>query len=149
MSSPLSPPKSLPERVAQALAFEALAILICTPLFGWLFDTGWTAMGVLTLANCLIALAWNVAFNAGFDRTLAALGRANTASTRSVHALLFEGGLVLLCVPFAVWWLRISWAEALLLDAGMLAFFLPYTYLFHWGWDRLRPTTIGHGQPAP
>lgn len=149
MSPPLSPPKSLPERVAQALAFEALAILVCTPLFGWLFDTGWAAMGVVTLANCLIALAWNVAFNAGFDRALAALGRRATPWTRLVHALLFEGGLVLLCVPFAVWWLHISWVEALLLDAGMLAFFLPYTYTFHWGWDRARQRFISRRGPGP
>lgn len=142
-------PKSLAERVMQAVVFEALAILICTPLFAWLFATGWAAMGVVTLANCLIALAWNVAFNAGFDSTLAALRRTPGAATRVVHALGFEGGLVLLCVPFAAWWLHISWLEALLLDAGMLLFFLPYTYLFHWGWDAGRQRLISRRGPGP
>lgn len=144
----MSLPKSLPERVLQALAFEALAIGVCTPLFGWLFATGWAAMGVVTVANCVIALAWNVAFNSLFDRALARLGREQNLRTRIVHALGFEGGLVLLCVPFAAWWLGIGWFEALLLDLGMLLFFLPYTYLFHWGWDRLRTATIVHGRTS-
>lgn len=144
----MSQPKSLSERVLQAVVFEALAILICTPLFGWLFHTGWAAMGVVTVANCVIALAWNVAFNSAFDRALARRGRTQSPSTRVVHALGFEGGLVLLCVPFAAWWLRISWLEALLLDVGMLLFFLPYTYLFHWAWDQLRTTTIVHGRTS-
>lgn len=140
--------KSLPERVLQAVVYEALAILVCTPLFGWLFATSWQAMGVVTVASCLIALAWNVAFNALFERALARRGRAHGAATRTLHALLFEGGLGLLCVPFAAWWLRISWAEALLLDASLLLFFLPYTWAFHWGWDRLRPARAPARQPC-
>ncbi len=138
----MNPTRSLPERLLQALAFETLAILVCTPLFGWLFATGWQAMGVLTVVNCLIALAWNVAFNAAFDRLLARRGRVPDVATRTLHALLFEGGLVLACVPFAVAWLQVGWLEALLLDAGLLLFFLPYTWLFHWAWDRLRAPSI-------
>lgn len=134
----MSPTKSLPERLLQALAFESLAILVCTPLFAWLFGTGWQAMRVVTIVNCLIALAWNVAFNAAFDRLLARRGRTHGVASRTLHAPLFEGGLVLVCVPFAAWWLGIAWLDALLLDAGLLLFFLPYTWAFHWSWDRLR-----------
>lgn len=143
------PPKFLPERITQAVAYEAISILVCTPLFAWLFATGWAAMGGVTLANCVIALAWNVAFNAAFDRALAALRRTPTRASRVLHALLFEGGLVLLCVPFAAWWLAIGWWQALLLDAGMLLFFLPYTYVFHAGWDAARQRFISRRGPGP
>lgn len=130
--------KSLPERLLQALAYEAIAIVVCTPLFAALFGTGWQAMGVVTVANCVIALLWNMLFNAAWDRALARRSSPPGTGSRVLHALLFEGGLGLLCVPFAAWWLRIGWWDALLLDLGLLLFFLPYTYGFHWAWDRLR-----------
>lgn len=135
--------KSLPERLLQAVAYEAIAIVVCTPLFAVLFRTGWQAMGVVTVANCVIALLWNMLFNAAWDRARARRQAAPGAAARLLHALLFEGGLVLLCVPFAAWWLRIGWWEALVLDVGLLLFFLPYTYLFHWAWDRLRARQAG------
>ncbi|MBX3606961.1 MAG: PACE efflux transporter [Piscinibacter sp.] len=139
MSSITPPrPKSARERMLQAFAYEGIAILVCTLLFAALFGTGWSEMGVVTLANCAIALAWNMAFNAAFDRLLQRLRRRPGLTSRALHALLFEGGLGLLCVPFAAWWLGISWPAALALDVGLLLFFLPYTFIFHVAWDRWR-----------
>ncbi len=130
--------KTLRERVLQAVGFEVLAILLSTPLLAWAMQAEWQQMGVVTLANCLIALAWNVLFNRAFDRARRRWGVRQSVPLRIVHALLFEGGLILLCVPFAAWWLDIGLLAALLMDIGLLLFFLPYTYLYHWAYDALR-----------
>jgi len=95
-------------------------------------------MGVVTVANCFIALVWNVVFNGMFDRMRARFALAHNLWTRLLHALLFEGGLVVVSVPLVAWWLYLSLLTALLLDIGVLLFFLPYTYLYHWAYDGVR-----------
>ncbi|MDP9529746.1 MULTISPECIES: multidrug/biocide efflux PACE transporter [Pseudomonas] len=134
----MSLPKSLTERIFQAVAFELLAVSICTPLLSWIMDKPMADMGLVTLAIGLLALGWNVLFNGLFDRLLKRLGLEHNGRTRVLHALLFEGGLVAFCVPLIAWWLDISLLQAFLLDIGVLLFFLPYTYLYHWAYDVLR-----------
>ncbi|WP_433769300.1 multidrug/biocide efflux PACE transporter [Pseudomonas putida] len=134
--------KSITERIFQAIGFELLAILICTPLLAWIMDKPMLDMGVVTIAMAALALAWNVIFNGYFDRVLKRFAIAHNAWTRVVHALLFEGGLVALGVPLIAWWLNISLLEAFLLDIGVLLFFLPYTYVYHWVYDVTRARMV-------
>ncbi|PWE40980.1 hypothetical protein C9I50_14025 [Pseudomonas prosekii] len=130
--------KSITERVFQAIGFELLAVLICTPLLAWVMDKPMLEMGVATVAIAALALAWNVLFNGVFDRLLKRYAIVRNAWVRVVHALLFEGGLIVMGVPLIAWWLSISLWQAFLLDIGVLLFFLPYTYVYHWGYDVLR-----------
>ncbi|WP_419735320.1 multidrug/biocide efflux PACE transporter [Pseudomonas sp. COR18] len=130
--------KSLTERVFQAIGFELFAVLLCTPLFAWVMAKPLLDMGVVTVANCLLALGWNVLFNGLFDRLLERLALAQNGWTRLLHAVLFEGGLIVVSVPLIAWWLELSLLSALLLDIGVLLFFLPYTYVYHWVYDLLR-----------
>jgi uncharacterized membrane protein len=130
--------KSLAERVGHALAFEVIALLICAPLFSWLMGTTVAAMGALTLAISLIAMAWNVVYNTAFDRLQRRLGFSRTLVVRMLHAVVFEFGLILVAVPLAAVWLDISLWRAFVLDAGLLLFFLPYTLVFNWTYDALR-----------
>lgn len=136
--SPHNPTKRLPERIAHALAFEVVALLICAPLFSWLMGTTLAAMGALTLAVSAIAAVWNVVYNAGFDRLERRLGFRRSFKVRLLHTVGFEAGLVLAAVPLVAVWLGISLWQALLLDAGLLLFFVPYTLAFNWGYDALR-----------
>lgn len=134
----MSANKSITERFFQAIGFELLAVLLCTPLLAWLMDKPVVDMGVATITIGLIALGWNVLFNGLFDRLLKHLGMTQNSWTRVLHALLFEGGLVAVGVPLIAWWLNISLLQALILDLGVLLFFLPYTYVYHWAYDVLR-----------
>jgi uncharacterized membrane protein len=134
----MSTNKSFIERVFQAIGFELLAVMLCTPLLAWLMDKPMLEMGAVTIAIGLIALAWNVLFNGLFDRLLKRLALVPSAATRVLHALLFEGGLVAVSVPLIAWWLNVSLMQALILDIGVLLFFLPYTYIYHWGYDVVR-----------
>ena len=134
----MSREKSLTERIAQATGFELLAVLLCTPLLAWAMDKPVLDMGLATVAIGLIALGWNVLFNGLFDRLLKRLALSPSPWTRVLHALLFEGGLVAVCVPLIAWWLQISLLQALIMDIGVLLFFLPYTYVYHWAYDVVR-----------
>ncbi|MGN4048584.1 multidrug/biocide efflux PACE transporter [Pseudomonas sp. SM4] len=130
--------KSITERIFQAVGFELLAILICTPLLAWIMQKPMLEMGAVTVLIALLALGWNVVFNRYFDRMLERMNVAHNAWVRVVHALLFEGGLIVMGVPLIAWWLSVSLWQAFLLDIGVLLFFLPYTYVYHWGYDVLR-----------
>ncbi|KJZ35162.1 MULTISPECIES: multidrug/biocide efflux PACE transporter [Pseudomonas] len=134
----MSPNKSITERVFQAIGFELLAILICTPLLAWIMNKPLLDMGMVTMLIAALALAWNVVFNGMFDRVLNHYNVVRTTWVRVVHALLFEGGLVAFGVPLIAWWLKTSLWEAFLLDIGVLLFFLPYTYIYHWVYDVVR-----------
>ncbi|MEX3773401.1 multidrug/biocide efflux PACE transporter [Pseudomonas sp. MYb118] len=135
--------KSLTERICQAIGFELLAILICTPLLAWIMDKPMLDMGAVTMALAFLALGWNVVFNGVFDRVLQRFAIVHNAWTRVVHALLFEGGLVAVGVPLIAWWLDVSLLQAFVMDIGVLLFFLPYTYVYHWGYDVMRARMVG------
>ncbi|WP_339464037.1 MULTISPECIES: multidrug/biocide efflux PACE transporter [unclassified Pseudomonas] len=134
--------KSITERILQAVGFELLAIVICTPLLAWIMQKPLLDMGAVTVLIALLALGWNVVFNRFFDRLLERLHIARNAWVRMVHALLFEGGLIVMGVPLIAGWLSVSLWQAFLLDIGVLLFFLPYTYVYHWGYDVVRERVL-------
>ena len=134
--------KSITERIFQAIGFELLAILICTPLLAWIMQKPMLEMGAVTVLIALLALGWNVVFNRFFDRLLERMNVAHNAWVRVVHALLFEGGLIVMGVPLIAWWLSVSLWQAFLLDIGVLLFFLPYTYVYHWAYDVVRERVV-------
>jgi uncharacterized membrane protein len=130
--------KSLKERAFHALLFEIIGVLLFAPLLAWLMDHSLSRMGAMTVMVSTAAMLWNMLFNSLFDRLRARLHLAMSMGLRVLHALAFEGGLVLVVVPLAAWWLSISLWDALLLDIGLLLLFLPYTLMFNWLYDTLR-----------
>ena len=135
-------PKSTRERFLHALGFELLALLICAPLLAWVFDYPLVHVGALSLMVSLVAMLWNMAFNALFDRAQRRMGFARTWGARVVHATLFEVGLILAVVPLAAWWLDIGLWAALVLDIGLVLFFLPYALGYNWLYDTLRAKVL-------
>ncbi len=55
----------------------------------------------------------------------------------------WEGIVVL---QLAAWWLSISYWDAFLLEMGLIAFFLPYTYVYNLVYDRLRERLVRRTQ---
>ncbi len=138
--------KSVKERFLHALGFEVLAIAICAPLGAWLLGYSLAHMGLLTLMISLIAMAWNMVFNAVFDRAQQRFGFRRSLAVRALHSVLFEVGLILAVVPLAAWWLDIGLWEAFVLDIGIVLFFLPYTFAFNWSYDHLRAIIVARQQ---
>ena len=134
--------KSILERFCHALIFEVLAIAICAPLGAWLLGYPLAHMGALTLMVSLVAMVWNMLFNALFDHAQRRMGFQRNLAARAVHAVLFEVGLIFAVVPLAAWWLGITLWHALVLDIGIALFFLPYTFAFNWLYDSLRARLV-------
>lgn len=94
--------------------------------------------GVAGVASSLVALVWNLIYNTMFEAWEAKqLEAGRSLKRRIAHALGFELGLVITLVPLFAWWLQVSWWQALVMDAGLIVFFLVYTYLFNLGFDHL------------
>lgn len=140
--------RSLGERIGHALAFEILALALTAPALAWLLGKPLLQLGVLTLMFSTVAMLWNMLFNWLFDRAQQRLGFRRDLRVRLCHALLFEAGLIVVLVPLAAWWLSIGLLEALLLDIGLILFFLPYTLAFNWSWDVLRERWLPRQQGA-
>ncbi|MFL9878681.1 multidrug/biocide efflux PACE transporter [Herbaspirillum rhizosphaerae] len=139
--------KTLYERFLHAVLFELVALLLCAPVMSWLLGVSFAHAGLLTLMISLVAMAWNVIFNSIFDRlerrwkakaAPATVAEPRRFSVRIAHAVVFEAGLILAVVPMAAWWLNIGLVEAFVLDIGLVLFFLPYTLVFNWCYDKLR-----------
>jgi uncharacterized membrane protein len=125
-------------RVVQAVLYETLALAFVAPMLSWLFGrSAWSTIA-LTLVMSTIALAWNYGFNALFERWEARQAVSGRGwRRRAAHGLGFEGGLALILVPVMALWLDITLWQALVADIGILLFFLVYTVVFTWCFDRV------------
>ncbi|WP_268800566.1 multidrug/biocide efflux PACE transporter [Pseudomonas huanghezhanensis] len=132
------PTKSLKERALHALLFEMIGVLLFAPGLAWVLGQSLGKMGAMTVMISTVAMLWNMLFNAGFDRLRRRMGFAMSLSARALHALAFEGGLIVAVVPLAAWWLSISLMKAFWLDIGLLLLFLPYTMIFNLAYDKIR-----------
>jgi uncharacterized membrane protein len=115
-------------RVVFVTLYELLAIACASVLF--------VLLGQQPAASG--AMAWNIGFNHLFERWEARQSvKGRSVRRRVAHALGFEGGLALVLVPLMAWWFGIGLWQALVLEAGLLLFFLAYTYVFNWSFDRV------------
>lgn len=130
--------RSSKERAFHAITFELVALLICAPLFAFLLNRSVSEMGLMTLIIATIAVIWNFIYNALFDRVTRSFIKERGLIVRIIHALIFEVGLIFITVPIIAWLLKMTLLEALMMDIGILLFFLPYTVIFNWVYDVVR-----------
>lgn len=131
-------------KIVYVTLYEAIAIAICTVGFALASGQGLGLASALSVVCSLTAVLWNLVFNHAFERWEARQPvRGRNFKRRAAHALMFEGGLVLLLVPLIAWWLDVGLWHALVMDLGLVLFFLIYTFAFTWAFDKLfgLPTT--------
>ena len=94
--------------------------------------------GVIAVASAVIAIVWNLVYNTLFERweSLQRV-RGRSLGRRVAHAIGFELGFLVLLVPLFAWWFGISLEHALVLEIGLAMFFLLYTFVFNWAFDRV------------
>lgn len=125
-------------KIVQAVTYEAVALLFIAPAIAYVYDSDLKHSGAFSLVLSAVALVWNMAYNATFEYWEARqTRRARTFMRRALHALGFEGGLALMLIPFIAWWLEISLAQALVTDLALLGFFLIYSFVFQYGFDKV------------
>ncbi len=136
--------RSLKERIFHAVLFEILGILFATPLAMWLTGKSATSMAALSAVISGMATLWNMVFNWLFDRFQRRLGFERTLYVRVLHACAFELGLIIMVVPVVAWWIDSSLWHALVLDIGLVLFFLPYTFIYNLVYDKVRTLLVAH-----
>ncbi|HUG57111.1 MAG TPA: multidrug/biocide efflux PACE transporter [Candidimonas sp.] len=130
--------RSLAERMLHATLFEILAIGISAPLAAWLTGESPASMGLLSAVVATMALIWNIIYNWLFDRLQKRMLFERTVLVRIAHACGFEAGLLIAAVPFVAWWLNVTLWYALAVDIGLVLFYLPYTFFYNLGYDKIR-----------
>lgn len=125
-------------RVVYVALYEAVAIVLAALGFMLASDADAASATGLSVLSSAVAVLWNLAFNHGFERWEARQRvRGRSLGRRVAHAVGFEGGLAAILVPVMAWWLDISLWQALVMDLGLLLFFLAYTFVFNWIFDRV------------
>jgi uncharacterized membrane protein len=130
------------DRLRHAVLYEFFGLFMAVPLAAWGFGTDLIKTGVLGIFFSILAMIWNMIYNYYFDIVLLKNGRNPAHRSfllRSVHAVLFEAGFIVISVPAIAWWLSLSLIKALAMDFSFTLFYLGYTYVYNWIYDRVFP----------
>ena len=125
-------------KIVYAVSFETVGTLVASAYL-WLVSEASPASSLaLSVLTATTALCWSYVFNTVFEAWEARQTvKGRSLRRRTIHALLFEGGLVLISIPVMAWWLQVGYLEALVYEAGLIALFIAYAYAFTWGFDRI------------
>ncbi len=125
-------------RVLYVSLYELIAIAAATWGLSKLTGQGAGHSGVIAAAASVVAVVWNLVFNWAFERWEARQPvRGRSVARRVAHAIGFEGGLVFTLVPLFAWWFGVSLWQAFVMDLALIVFFLCYTFVFNWVFDRV------------
>lgn len=125
-------------RVVFVLGYESLSVLFTVVVLSGLLGHGGGASIVTAILVSTVATAWNYVWNTIFEaleRRFGATGRG--ARSRALHAIGYEGGVLLVTIPLVALMLGVGFLEALAIEAGLLVFFLVFTLLYTWVFDRI------------
>ena len=130
--------QGIKRRIVYVSLYELLVIMLSAVLLKWLSDADTADSLAIAIAASAIAVVWNMVFNYGFERWEASRQQqGRDLMSRTLHALGFEGGLLILSVPLLMWWLDIGLLQAIVMDFTLLVFFLFYTFIFTWVFDAI------------
>lgn len=128
--------QGIQRKIVYVALYEAIAIACTTAGLAGLADHDADTAGIAAVLASATAVAWNLVYNTLFEAWEARqVRRGRSLLRRIVHAIGFEGGLVLAIVPMFAWALRTSLVDAFLLDIGLVVFFVVYSFAFNWAFD--------------
>src|SRR6478752_2229138 len=112
--------RSVSDRIRHAISFELIGLAIITPLGAFAFGMPIADIGVVGVASATVATAWNYLYNLGFDHVMQRLtgGTKKSLAVRVLHAVLFEGGLLVALLPLIAWYLGVSLLQAFMMDVS-------------------------------
>ncbi|MEZ8336339.1 PACE efflux transporter [Vibrio cyclitrophicus] len=134
------------ERMLHMVLFELAALILMAGLATYITGDGAGKMAGLALAMCLIAMAWNYVYNYGYDKVFGADRSKRTKKTRVLHGLGFELGLMTVTLPVLMWVLQLNFLTVLIMDIGLVVFFVLYAIGFNWVYDSVRDYFVAQGK---
>lgn len=130
--------QGIKRKVVFVTLYELIAIAITSFGLSKLAGQELGHASVAAVASSAIAVIWNLSYNTLFEHWESRqVVRGRSLLRRIAHAIGFELGLVVMLVPLFAWWLQISLWQAFVLDLGLIAFFLAYTFVFNLAFDRI------------
>ena len=140
--------RSVSDRIRHAISFELIGLAIITPLGAFAFGMPIADIGVVGVASATVATAWNYLYNLGFDHVMQRLtgGTKKSLGVRVLHAVLFEGGLLVALLPLIAWYLGVSLLQAFMMDVSFALFYLVYAFVFNLAYDRIFPLPDWQGK---
>lgn len=130
------------DRLRYSLLFELLLIAILAPLGALVLERQVLDIGLLSIVLSVKAMLVNLFYNWLFDMWDVRAGRVPTERSlvgRIAHAVGFECGLVLTSLPIVIWWLGLTFLQALIMDVAVTGMVVAYTIVFGWCYDRIFP----------
>jgi len=131
------------DRLRQVALFELGGLALITPPFAWLSGEPVGASTGLLALIAAIAAIWNAAYNTAFDwiegRRTGRTADRRPFVVRALHAIGFEGGLLVMSLPVIAAWTGMGWIDALLADIGLATAYVVYAFAFNLAYDRLFP----------
>ena len=139
--------RSRRERLIQTLWFEALGIVIVSPLFAHFAGPSLGKSIIVLTALSVTMMCWSALYNTAFDlievRCTGRVASDRPHSLRVVHAIGNEATALIVTWPLMVALTPLAWLQALAAEIGLTLAYVLYGYLFHLGFDRLRPVRAG------
>ncbi|QCU91125.1 PACE efflux transporter [Thiomicrorhabdus sediminis] len=134
-------------RLLYVIVFEITAIILSTFVLMLLSNSDVDESLPVAILMSTAAVVWNYLFNTAFEfwETRQQINK-RTLAVRSLHALGFEGGLILICVPLYMVWYGVDLWTAFAMEAALLLFFLVYTFVFTFLFDQV--FILQHQMPA-
>ena len=129
------------DRIRHAIGFELIGLMAFAPLASWVFGFALHQMGLIGAVASLIAACWNYVYNLMFDKAMLRLRGdvRKTPAIRVLHAILFEGGLLIVFLPSVAWYLDISLFDAFVMDIAVAGFYMVYALIYNWAYDLVFP----------
>ena len=135
--------RSRRERLIQTLWFEALGLAIVSPLYAHFADALMGESLVVLMVLSIAVMGWSALYNTAFDliefRCTGRVASDRPHGLRIAHTTGLEVTAALVTWPLLVALTPLGWVEALVADIGLTLTYALYGYLFHLGFDRLRP----------
>ena len=129
---------SLKRRIVYVCTFEFFAIIFSTIILSTLSGSNADDSFPLAVMVTTAAVIWNFLFNWVFEAWERRQNiRSRSLLIRCIHAVGFEGGLIVTCLPIYMLWYSIGPWTAFTMALALLLFFLVYTFIFTLLFDKV------------
>ncbi|MBP1327212.1 putative membrane protein [Leucobacter exalbidus] len=125
-------------RIAFVIGYEGLSLIFTIFVLGALLGHGGGESTLTAVLVTITATAWNYVWNLLYEMIERRRGmRGRGIWSRAIHAFGYEGGVLVFTVPLVAFILGVSLLEAFAIEGGLLVFFLVFTLVYTWGFDRV------------
>lgn len=128
--------QGIKRKIVFVTLYELIAIACITAGLAVLTGQAPAHAGVAAVMSSLMAISWNFFYNLIFEAWESRQAiRGRNLRRRVIHALGYEGVLLVTGIPLYAWWLDVSLVKAFMLNIGFVMFFLFYSFSYTWAFD--------------